>query len=84
MVLTDIHGEIIVKEAIDQTRFTFDYDSQEYAYTEVLRLLDLAITNLQRTDGAVDATYLGRTDHDLQRRSHEVAEARVRPARHQR
>src|SRR5580765_7075509 len=26
MVLTDLHGEIIVKEAFDQTRFTFDYD----------------------------------------------------------
>ena len=29
MVLTDMHGEIIIKEAFDQTRFTFDYDSQE-------------------------------------------------------
>ena len=61
-VLTDEHGEIIVKEAIDASRFTFDYDPQDYAYTEVQRLLGLAITNLQRTDGAVDATYLGRTD----------------------
>ena len=39
-VLTDMHGEIIVKEAIDPTRFTFDYDTQEYAYTEMQRLLD--------------------------------------------
>ena len=61
-VLTDLHGEIIVKEAIDQSRFSFDYDTQEFAYSEVQRLLGLAITNLQRTDGAVDATYLGRTD----------------------
>ena len=62
MVLTDLHGEIIVKEAIDQNRFYFDYDTQEYAYSEVLRLLDKAIENLKRTDGAVNATYLGRTD----------------------
>lgn len=62
MVLTDLHGEIIVKEAIDQNKFYFNYDTQEYAYSEVLRLLDLAITNLSRTDGAVDATYLGRSD----------------------
>ena len=61
-VLTDIHGEIIVKEAINPTRFAYDYDTQEYAYTEIQRLLGLAITNLQRVDGAVDPIYLGRTD----------------------
>src|SRR5947209_15020961 len=58
-VLTDLHGEIIIKEAIDQTRTTFDYDPQDYAYQEVQRLLDSAIVLLKRTDGAVDATYLG-------------------------
>ena len=63
MVLTDMHGEIIVKEAIDPTRSFFDYDTQEFAYSEVQRLVGLAITDLQRTDGAVDATYLGKTDH---------------------
>jgi Starch-binding associating with outer membrane len=61
-VLTDLHGEIIVKEAIDQSRFSFDYDSQDVAYQEVQRLLGLAITNLQRSDGAVDANYLARGD----------------------
>jgi hypothetical protein len=63
LVLTDMHGEIIVKEAIDPTRSTFDYDTQEYVYSEVLRLIDVAIKDLQRTDGAVDQTYFGRTDH---------------------
>ena len=62
-VLTDLHGEIIIKEAFDPTRSTFDYDSQEFAYSEVQRLLDSAIVHLSRTDGAVDATYLGKTDH---------------------
>ena len=66
MVLTDMHGEIIVKEAIDPTRSTFDYDTQDYVYSEVQRLIGLAITDLQRTDGAVDATYLGKTDHIFQ------------------
>jgi hypothetical protein len=61
-VLTGLHGEIIVQEAIDQSKFSFNYDTQEYAYEEVFRLLDLAIENLQRTDGAVDQGYLGRTD----------------------
>lgn len=61
-VLTDLHGEIIVQEAIDQSKFSFNYDTQQYAYDEVRKLLDSAIVLLQRTDGAVDATYLGRTD----------------------
>lgn len=60
--LTDVHGEIIIKQAFDVNRTRFDYDSQEFAYQEVLRLLDLAIANLQRTDGAVDAAFLGKTD----------------------
>jgi hypothetical protein len=60
--LTDLHGEIIIKEALDPTRTTFDYDTQQYAYFEVDSLLDQAITNLQRIDGAVDATYLAKTD----------------------
>jgi hypothetical protein len=63
LVLTDLHGEIIIKEAIDPTRSVFDYDTQEFAYSEVQRLIGLAITDLQRTDGAVDPVYLGKTDH---------------------
>jgi hypothetical protein len=62
-VLTDLHGEIIVKEAIDQSRTQFDYDTQQYAYEEVQRLLDSAIVLLNRTDGAVDAAYLAKGDH---------------------
>lgn len=60
--LTDLHGEIIVKEAIDQTKFSFNYDSQEFVYGEVRRLLDSAIVYLGKTDGAVDAVYLARGD----------------------
>lgn len=60
--LTDVHGEIIVKEAIDPTKFSFNYDSQEFVYQEVQRLLELAIVNLERTDGAVDPNFLGKTD----------------------
>ena len=60
--VTDVHGELIIKQAFDQTRFTFDYDNQEYAYQEIIRLLDEAIKNLQRTDGAVSQSYLARYD----------------------
>ncbi len=57
-VLTDLHGEIVIQQAFDQTRTTFDYDTQDYAYQEVRRLLDSAIVLLRRTDGAVDQAYL--------------------------
>ncbi|HEX6533652.1 MAG TPA: RagB/SusD family nutrient uptake outer membrane protein [Gemmatimonadaceae bacterium] len=62
-VLTDMHGPIIIKEAFDQTRTTFDYDTEEYAYQEVDSLLNAAIVLLQRTDGAVDQGYLAQGDH---------------------
>ncbi len=62
-VLSDLHGPIIIKEAFDPTRFSFDYDTEQFAYQEVQRLLDSAIVNLQRTDGAVDKNYLAVGDH---------------------
>jgi hypothetical protein len=62
LVLTDLHGEIVIKEAFNQGTFSFAYDSQEFAYQEVNRLLTRAIELLQRNDGAVDASYLARTD----------------------
>jgi hypothetical protein len=62
LVLTDMHGEIIVKEAINQNTFSFNYDTQEYAYQEVFRLVDSAIVLLQKTDGAVDVGYMARGD----------------------
>jgi len=61
-VLTDLHGEIIIKEAIDPSRTSFDYDPQDFAYQEVKRLLDSAIVLLQKTDGAVDQVYLAKGD----------------------
>jgi hypothetical protein len=62
LALTDLHGEIIIQQAFDQTKFAFDYDTQEFAYQEVQRLLNLAIEALARTDGAVDPAYLARGD----------------------
>src|SRR5690349_3598102 len=52
--VTDLHGEVIIKEAFEPGRTSFDYDTQQYAYTEIERLLRQAITDLKRTDGAVD------------------------------
>ena len=62
-VLTDLHGQIVFQEAFDATRTAFDYDTQQYAYEEIRRLLDSAIVLLRRTDGAVNATYLAVGDH---------------------
>ena len=60
--VSNLHGELIIKQAIDASRTRFDYDTQEFAYQESLRLLNAAIANLSRTDGAVNAAYLGKTD----------------------
>ena len=38
--LTDLHGEIIIKEAFDASKFSFNYDTQQFAYEEIRRLLD--------------------------------------------
>lgn len=61
--LTDLHGEIPVKEAYDPGRFAFDYDSQSYVYDQVHMLLDSAIVYLNRSDGAVDPQYLAVGDN---------------------
>ncbi|HEY2852001.1 MAG TPA: SusD/RagB family nutrient-binding outer membrane lipoprotein [Gemmatimonadaceae bacterium] len=62
-VLVDLHGPIIIKEAFDPTRSQFDYDTEQYAYQVVDSLLGEAIKNLNRTDGAVDPTYLAVGDN---------------------
>ena len=60
--LTDLHGDIILKEAFRPELFTFHYDPQQDVYTEVQRLLNEAIKNLARTDGLVDQAYVAKTD----------------------
>lgn len=59
---TDMYGELVIKQLGETDRTSFDYDSQEFAYEEVRRLLDLAIVNLQRTDGTVSKSYLAKGD----------------------
>lgn len=63
-MLTDLHGEIIIKEAYDQdpNKNTFNYDTQEFAYAEVVRLCQEAVKNLNRSDGRVSVASLGRGD----------------------
>ena len=59
---TDVYGEMILKQAWDGTRAKFDYDTQEEVYAEVVRLCNLALENLNRTDGAVSQANLARGD----------------------
>ncbi|WP_288427226.1 SusD/RagB family nutrient-binding outer membrane lipoprotein [uncultured Spirosoma sp.] len=63
-MLTDIHGEIILSEAFDQDpqKNQFNYDTQQAAYAEVVRLLNEAIPYLNRADGRVSQTQLARGD----------------------
>jgi hypothetical protein len=60
--LASTHGEGIVKEAFNQSTFSFDYDSEEYVYQEAQKMLDSAVFYLGKTDGAVDATFMARGD----------------------
>ncbi|MFA5819862.1 MAG: SusD/RagB family nutrient-binding outer membrane lipoprotein [Bacteroidales bacterium] len=62
MLLTDHHGPIILKEAFTPGLYIFKYDNENVVYEEVLRLCDLAIENLNRTDGTVSAAFAGKGD----------------------
>lgn len=47
---TDVHGEMILKQAWAPNRYTFDYDSQEDVYAEVVRLCNQALEYLNMDD----------------------------------
>ena len=59
---TDYHGEIILKQAFEPNRYVFDYDTQEEVYAYVKQLANDALTDLNRTDGAVSQASLARGD----------------------
>lgn len=50
-MLTDYHGPVIVTEAFEPGKMTFQYDEQEVVYEEIQRLLLEGIESLERTDG---------------------------------
>jgi hypothetical protein len=56
---TDMHGEIIVKEAFEKDRLVFDYDEQSVVYEEVKKNCRLALDYLSKTGDGVDAANLG-------------------------
>lgn len=60
--LTNMHGEVILKEAFNTSQRTFKYDEQEEVYAEVRRLSHLAIEYLNRTGDGVNQQNLARGD----------------------
>ena len=63
-MLTDLHGEIIYKQAFSQdpNKNTFDYDTQEFVYTEIQRLLTEGIAALDQADAPLGTVRLARGD----------------------
>jgi len=59
---TDYHGDIILTQAFDDTRYTFDYDEQEDVYEHVVNLTNEAIAYLERTDGVGTEATLSKSD----------------------
>jgi Starch-binding associating with outer membrane len=58
LAITDMHGEVVLKDAFNTTLLTFRYDSQEDVYEEVKRNCRLAIEYLNRTGDGVNPTNL--------------------------
>ena len=59
---TDIHDQIILKEAFNSNQLTFHYDSQEEVYAEAKRLCYEALNNLSRTGDSVSQANLAKGD----------------------
>src|SRR5688500_2715680 len=55
--LTNVHGDIIVKEAFTPDKYRFAFDDEPAVYAEIHRLLDKGIAELARTDGIVNPAY---------------------------
>ena len=59
---TDYHGELIAFDQLFIPRLTYDFDSQERAYKEVVKLADEGIASLSRSDGFVNQAFFARAD----------------------
>lgn len=58
LALTDMHGEVIVKDAFNTSLLVFKYDQQQEVYEEVKHNARLAIEYLSRTGDGVNAANL--------------------------
>jgi len=60
--LTNMYGEVIMKEAFNTSLLTFKYDTQEEVYQKVRETCRLALEYLDRTDGNVSQANLALGD----------------------
>lgn len=58
LAVTDMHGEVILKDAFNTNLLVFHYDTQEEVYEEVKRECRMAIDFLSRTGDGVSAANL--------------------------
>ncbi len=61
-MLTDLHGPIILKQAFDPAKNTFDYDPQDTVYAYVERLCKEAIVELDKTADAIGSPLFAKYD----------------------
>jgi hypothetical protein len=61
-MLTDYHGPIILKEAFDPAKNTFNYDTEDTVYAYVKRECMDALAELNKSDGAVGSPLFIRFD----------------------
>lgn len=62
LTLTEMYGEVIMKEAFNTSQLVFNYDTQEEVYAEVRRIGRLAIEYLSKTGDGVSQANLALGD----------------------
>ena len=62
VTLTDIHDEVILREAFRPEQLVFKYDPQADVYAEALRLCEEALVNLSKTGDNVNPANLAISD----------------------
>jgi Starch-binding associating with outer membrane len=62
LTLTNLYGDVILKEAFNSDQITFKYDTQEEVYTYVKQLCFEALDNLNKTGDGVSQANLAKGD----------------------
>jgi hypothetical protein len=62
LTLTNMHGEVIMREAFRPEQLVFKYDTQKDVYDTVRAIARMAISYLERTDGKVSQSNLAKGD----------------------
>ncbi len=62
LTLTDMHDDVILKEAFRRDLLVFKYDTQAEVYEEIVRLCNEALVNLNKTGDGVNPANLANSD----------------------